>query len=523
MKKNSALLLMLVMIFPGIGYSLLFYPFTIDDAYITFAYSRNFSEFNVLMLRLDNSVEATSSYLWALLLGFASKFIFNPIIWSKIFGFIFWFATSLIVASLFINNKTTAKQIILICLAVVLPFSFGLWANYGMENALLGFLCFSLIFMLPKNEALHNIYLIVPLLILGIWSVRPEGFGYVLVLIFVEIIRRVFYRLKLSPIIISSAIGLVLALVYEIHGYLIYGTWLPDSATAKIAAPLVSKISSGLKYTLNSKMGILSAWLIIVSITFFIFDLLRKNISFRGDDKASVLLGVALSVSTVIFVLASGGDWMPASRFYSIVLPFCAAYIVWSILNKTKNYFLMTLFFFTLIASQASLGYSTLGFVAKLQKAEDSALQVMVDDLNQIALKSDILALSDIGRASYGFNGNIFDWWGLASREVTKKNEQLGKIGSQTIKDLDPHFLVIYANSEKNPRINNPPEDMAIYSFAMVNDKELMSRYCILGSYQFWDKRYHVLLAKHETWLRIVEMKLPIRNWVSEDCERMEY
>ena len=67
-------------------YAIAFAGFVIDDAYITFAYSRNFADSGHLVLRPGNYVEANSSFLWSILLGGLSSISANPVLWSKIVG-----------------------------------------------------------------------------------------------------------------------------------------------------------------------------------------------------------------------------------------------------------------------------------------------------------------------------------------------------------------------------------------------------------------------------------------------------
>jgi hypothetical protein len=220
-------------------------------------------------------------------------------------------------------------------------------------------------------------------------------------------------------------------------------------------------------------------------------------------------------------VLAAGGDWMPAARFYSIALPFSAGYIAWSLFTRERFSRVRVMVALTAIfcLNQVAVAAVHYPYIAKLQQAEDRTLQRMVTDLNSVAGRDDTLALSDIGRASYGFVGKIFDWWGLASRIVISRNESLGRIKSQTIREADPEFLVVYSNSEESPSSAASLTGMAIASRAIVSDRGLMSRYCRLHAYYFWESRYHILLARRDVAERLGSLPVVPAAWSVHECK----
>jgi hypothetical protein len=115
--------------------------------------------------------------------------------------------------------------------------------------------------------------------------------------------------------------------------------------------------------------------------------------------------------------------------------------------------------------------------------------------------------------------GKIFDWWGLASRIVISRNESLGRIKSQTIREADPEFLVVYSNSEESPSSAASLTGMAIASRAIVSDRGLMSRYCRLHAYYFWESRYHILLARRDVAERLGSLPVVPAAWSVHECK----
>ena len=387
-----------------------------------------------------------------------------------------------------------------------------------MENGLVSLICFLIVLVLPR-EGKKNGLVLIPLAMFCLYVSRPEGFGYVAVLYLAELLRRAVYKKDVANLILSIAILSVLVILYESFGYYYYGVLLPDSASAKIGESLIDRILAGIHY--STGYNLLIVWIIPASVFLLISDIYKKNIKLDNDQHASLFLGGILVASTVGFVLISGGDWMPATRFYSTVLPFCAGYIAWSLLRLRlfdKKYLASLLFFVLFLFNQIFIASKLLPYIASVQKSEDRALQAMVDDLNVVASNQDVLALSDIGRAAYGFKGKIFDWWGLASRVVIDRHQSLGKINSQTISEINPEFLVVYASSSNETKGSVAPFGMASHSKSLVDDKPLMSQYCRLGSYYFSQNRYHVLLVRNDVWNRIKTFPTIPTSWFSSEC-----
>ena len=213
-------------------YAVYLYPFIIDDAYITFAYAKTFTHTGELRLREGMRVEATSSLLWALMLGCFSKVALQVTVWSKVLGFVLSVAAVRIAVEI-VHARTPCSSCLtnrlLVALAGSVTFAFGLWSNYGMENSLVCTLALLMALCLPR-ESKTNMLLLIPLVTLALYASRPEGFGYVSALVGAEIVRRIATSQLSRWFLIGLAISVILVTGYEIFGFLYYGTWLPDSA-----------------------------------------------------------------------------------------------------------------------------------------------------------------------------------------------------------------------------------------------------------------------------------------------------
>lgn len=517
--KNNPYLITAVAIAIAISaaYAWTFSPYIIDDAYITFAYSKHFAETGALLLRDGLNVEATSSPLWALLLGILGKFGDIPAT-SIFLGFAFGAAACALAAYILLKEEKSWKVVIPVSIAVASPFAFGLWTNYGMENGLVLLLILAAACFLPgDSKSTHLVF--VPLVMAALFASRPEAFGYIAVLYTAETLRRTIYFKRTREYWAGMLVSAALIVLYEGLQKSYYGVWLPDSAMVKLNGSLIDNISYGFSYSIDAA-NLASAWVVPAAGLLLLYDVLAQRLDLSQKRDAIVLLAGCASVSTIPFVFYAGGDWMPAARFYAIATPFSAGYIVLSLLRfkPLSNGIAAGVLTALLLFSQAAAAMLNMPFVQNLQAAEDRALQGMVNDLNDVAEPQDTLALSDIGRAAYGFKGQVFDWWGLANRLVSSRRETLGGITSRTILEANPEFLVVYANTGDGPSNATPPQDMAITSARLSNDAYLMSRYCRLGAYYFWEGRYHVLLARRDVLERIKRSPVTSPRWETGQC-----
>jgi hypothetical protein len=518
MKKNPYLIAAVgITLAINAAYAWLLSPYIIDDAYITFAYSKHFAQTGHLLMREGLNVEATSSPLWALLLGILGKFGDIPAL-SIFLGFACGAAASALAAVMLLKEEKSWKIVIPVSIAVACTFSFGLWTNYGMENGLVLLLILAAACCLPKDDKKTHLA-VVPLIILALFASRPEAFGYIAVLYTAETLRRIIYFKRTRDYWAGMLISVALIVLYLGLQKSYYGVWLPDSAMVKLNGSLVDNLGFGLSYSLEAA-NFASAWVVPVAGLLLFFDIVSRRLNLTEKRDAMLLLAGCASLSTIPFVLYAGGDWMPAARFYAIATPFSAGYIVWSLLRlkPLSNGIAAGVLTLLLLFSQSVAAMLNVPFVEKLQAAEDRALQAMVTDLNDVAIPADTLALSDIGRAAYGFKGQVFDWWGLASRLVSSRHEALGGISSRTVLEVNPEFLVIYANTEDGPSNLIEPQEMAITSARLANASYLMSRYCRLGAYYFWEGRYTVLLARRDVFDRIRQSPVASPRWETSQC-----
>lgn len=159
-----------------------FLRFTIDDAFITFTYTKNLIEGKGLVFAAGQHVEATSSMLWAiLLLPFEAIFKEGAVIGSKVLGMLCVLSTaivgSLLVRELSGSNRNPSLACLLFSFLLAGASPFVVWAVYGMENGLVALiLTASVLLFLRECRNGHGAASAFVIFLLE--TVRPEGFIY---------------------------------------------------------------------------------------------------------------------------------------------------------------------------------------------------------------------------------------------------------------------------------------------------------------------------------------------------------
>jgi hypothetical protein len=121
-------------------HSLLFRTWIIDDAGISFAYSRSFAQgYGLVSQPGMNPVEGFSNFTWVMLLApFFALRIFDPIVTPKIVGLILILGSFVIVQKLLEGGVVKYSQIggFFVLTFLALNTSFVIWAVSGLENSL---------------------------------------------------------------------------------------------------------------------------------------------------------------------------------------------------------------------------------------------------------------------------------------------------------------------------------------------------------------------------------------------------
>lgn len=286
--------------------------FTVDDAYISYRYARNFARGLGLVYNPGERIEGYTNFSWTVLLGLAMKLGLDPDSVAKVLGAssalgALWL-TYLIAARLRpFDNFPCVATWLLASTAV-----FTGYAVYGLETAGFAFLVLLGLWLFFREEEAFGAERggRVPWsgLAFGLAGLtRPEAplfLGVPMLLLGLGFFSR---RNLLRGAVFVAVVG---AHVLWRHAY--YGSWVPNTLGAK-TGNLTGQLHAGWDYLQGyfSHAGAL-VWLAPFGAAVALFERRRAGVA---------IAALALLVSGYVVVV--GGDWMPFFRFMAPFEPLC--------------------------------------------------------------------------------------------------------------------------------------------------------------------------------------------------------
>ncbi len=500
-----------------------FASFTIDDAYITFAYCRNIVHGHGFVFSPGDRVEATSSMLWtAVLVPFEFLLSDGAITGSKILGvttILMTGVTGCMLISLLTRKCAWRRQLYLLYLFLIGSSSCYIqWCMYGMENGLVAFLLIvSCVFFTRESEKGQGFLSALPVFLLD--TVRPEGFIYVIVFVLWRAFLAFGGTARSRRWFIIWGIALLVGVIpYELFGWVYYGHILPNTVTAKVGVVDCERILKGLTYILNFNCR-RYLFLFLLALTMVAIFMIRgfrtwglsETLSRYGAPR---LLVVSLVLVHYAFVVAVGGDWMINARFLSSVVPLILALFVATAYTACVSMLpsgwlspkrvpvlllagLLLLFRFSL--PNVKLSRMARNYAVALEISEERAIRGMAQLLNQLSFsKMSTVACSDVGRIGYYFSGRTIDWAGLADEQIARTRDSVRRAG--IVFERKPEFLVLYS-TEPVLSAGSMDKGMACCSQAFWQYTALHAEYSQVASLFFGQNkiggaRWHVLFQR---------------------------
>ncbi|WP_338605569.1 hypothetical protein [Desulfoferula mesophila] len=141
-----------------------------DDAFISFRYAENFAHGHGLIWNVGDTepVEGYTNFLWTLLIVPAIYLDIDPVLWSKILGFIFGLGTLFFTyhVSLKITNSRLAAFLSLLLLGT--NYSFSSYITGGLETQLQAFLVILSVYvsllLFNHNFNIKQVWMLYPVL-----------------------------------------------------------------------------------------------------------------------------------------------------------------------------------------------------------------------------------------------------------------------------------------------------------------------------------------------------------------------
>lgn len=281
--------------------------FTIDDAYISYRYARNFARGLGLVYNEGERIEGYTNFLWTVLLAGGVKLGLDPDAVAKVLGGL---AACGALGALYVLSRRLHPHGVIPCVATWL-FATSIvqsgYAVFGLETPLFLFLVLAGTEMLfrERDRGAGFPYSGIAFGLAGL--TRPEAPMFIgIPMLFLGL--RFFGRQNLLRGVVFAA-PIACHMLWR-HSY--YGNWLPNTMSAK-TGDLASQLQGGQRYLMEYAQH---TWPVLVLALFG----LCVAIVARHRDALCV---AALAIASAGYVLLVGGDWMPYFRFMSPFEPFC--------------------------------------------------------------------------------------------------------------------------------------------------------------------------------------------------------
>ncbi|WP_240806945.1 hypothetical protein [Polyangium spumosum] len=423
--------------------------FTIDDAYISFRYARNFAEGHGLVYNLGERVEGYTNFLWTVLLGVFAALGARPEMTAKVLGVVCACAA---LVPLYRIAKRLAPLGWAPCLATWLFASSFLqtgYAVFGLESPL--FVLLVLLgtdrFLVEEHDDAEVFPWSGPLFALAALT-RPEA-PLFLLLLYVWHPDRPFSRRSLLRLA-TFALPVIAHLAFR-RAY--YGGFFPNTLTAK-TGNLEQQWNGGVDYLRRYVVHAGPAlWLGIAAVAIAFVRKRREGLAI-----ASIALTFGL------YVVLVGGDWMPYYRFLAPAEPFAFLLVdaaARTIAERRERAAAVAIALFMVLVA-----FTRVGSLRQAQRDILDKDKAFWDDAaGRTAAwlsghdKPGPVAIADIGYVGYATNFPIVDMLGLLAPEIARLpggyTNKTGAGYAAAIFARAPRYAVIISSSVdcKNPTV----------------------------------------------------------------------
>ena len=285
-----------------------------DDPYITYWAAYALSEFGEIINYSGEKIEQSSSLLHVLILAILHLItnINIPTI-SPILTILGGLASIYYTGQLskFLNINSFVAQLLV---STSIPLLY--WSYSGLETSLIGLIILLLIvsFLKVLENSNKFDFILVFLSILAYLLLRPEAFFVVSLFLFLSLMVQYFNKEPIKPVIILMGYSFIVFSLITLFRFIYFDAIFPQPVYAKMGISIFSNITDGFLYF---KQGI-SEYIILAILFLPIISLLFK---FKELKQKRIIHIYTLTISYLLFILTSGGDWMGGLRFFAPIIP----------------------------------------------------------------------------------------------------------------------------------------------------------------------------------------------------------
>lgn len=300
-----------------------FWPFVVDDAYISYVYSRNLAAGKGLTYN-GMLVEGYSNPLWTVALSPFIAMGFDPLVVARLLsiaaGIVSLLILFLLAEKLSDDDTFLGPTIGGATVAVMSPFT--AWTVGGLETILLAALIVLIVYL--EWDSPPSSPWFTPILILLISLTRPEA---VLIFPIWLVFRLTSTHRNVRRLTFEAFLFSVPFLGFIAWRWFTYGHLLPNTAYLKLGPSLERGLQAGAWLLSFLVLRPLFTIVLVLSIVFLVF---------RGQRLRGIGFAGAISLGFIGFVLVAGRDWMPHHRFLAPIVPLMGLPIAYGI-NVVKS------------------------------------------------------------------------------------------------------------------------------------------------------------------------------------------
>jgi hypothetical protein len=339
-----------------------------EDAFITFRYSLNLAQGNGPVFNVGERVEGYSNFLWMVLLaGPKAAANVDIVTTARVLGVLCALAAVVLVHLLVRRITDNGAAGVLAATVTAAAGSFAAYAGSGLETPLFVLLVLAALwFVLTDHPLVAGLFVTLATM------TRPDGV-VVTAAIALWLLARAIRLGGLRPFLWFVGSAIVSVAPWMIWRVVYYGGYLlPNAVAAKSGGGLGFQLDSGWAYFLGF-VGVTSVLLLTVPAAMFALFSGRRTIEARTLWSIWLLFGIAIGYT--LFVIATGGDWMPAWRMLVLPLPLLASGVLasWAVaqpLPSTRRRLTPVL-------------VATLGVLLLWESVHSPAMKVAIDKWHQ--------------------------------------------------------------------------------------------------------------------------------------------
>lgn len=396
----------------------------IDDAGITFAYSRNLAEgYGLTFFPGRSPEEGYSSSLWVLTLAFSHYVGFDIPSSAKFLGIVFSGLNLVLCLTILFRENPAEKQIFgTVLFTAIVSAPIVVWSTSGQEHALQGLILTSLIATVWRFE---RWYLPAALLLSLYVLARPEAPLIVIAVFFAALKMKQtgtwpIHFLRCLPVAALPFITFVALMVFR---WFYFADLMPNPYYAKTSSSSVTSIlnlfGGGLQYVLSG----LAATSLVILIPFIFLKGQPQKIDF-GRRTRMVNVAIAVLLAHLFFVVWAKGDWMGQFRFLMPVLPiFCLITVITlgDLVKAGLQQAMISGVLILIVMQSTVLGLIEFGEKPTTPMAIVSEIGTHFADLaERLRIENPTLAHHDAGGIVYDRKIEIVDLGGLVNRPIAE-------------------------------------------------------------------------------------------------------